>query len=424
LNYLESSHPPDRIVLGLDRVREAALLLDVLPPAEKNLVIAGTNGKGSTAVFAEQLLLAEGHHVGTTLSPHLTHFNERIRIAGSEVTDEPICAALYRIEHETRHIELTYFERVILAALLLFREAHVDVCVLEVGLGGRLDAVNVVDADVSVITSIGLDHCNFLGTDLAAIGAEKAGILRAERPCVLGSSDLPESVHERADALCAPVLMPGSGYRFQTQQPGCAGADRTWSFQSGALSYAALRMPGVAVQNAACALAATVALGIEPRRGSLDRAILNTHIPGRFQRLQAPTGEIILDVAHNAPAARFLGAALDEAASGAEATLAIGGFLRDKDPQSILTELAPRVDQWILVGMPEARGLDMRELEQLAGSTLEPGTYQCDNLDSVLRKIASAAYPYPRIVILGCFRLIEHCLNVLAVPDSEPGGLN
>ena len=198
--------------------------LGVLPPAAHNIVVAGTNGKGSTSVYLEALLLADGRSVGTTLSPHLSRFNERVRVNGQAVDDATLCDAFATIEDARGETTLTYFEFGVLVALLVFRRARVDATVLEVGLGGRLDAVNIVDGCVSVITSIGIDHVGYLGPDRESIGREKAGILRRGVPCVYGEASIPASIVSAAQALQAPVSRFGADFSAEA-------AERSWSFE-------------------------------------------------------------------------------------------------------------------------------------------------------------------------------------------------
>ena len=211
LAHAERVHPVG-IDMGLARVRRVAESLGVLPPAAHNIVVAGTNGKGSTSVYLEALLLADGRSVGTTLSPHLSRFNERVRVNGQAVDDATLCDAFATIEDARGETTLTYFEFGVLVALLVFRRARVDATVLEVGLGGRLDAVNIVDGCVSVITSIGIDHVGYLGPDRESIGREKAGILRRGVPCVYGEASIPASIVSAAQALQAPVTRFGAGF--------------------------------------------------------------------------------------------------------------------------------------------------------------------------------------------------------------------
>ncbi len=427
LRHLSDAHPPNRIILGLERVRQAAELLDVVPPAVRNIIVAGTNGKGSTSVFIEQLLLAEGLGVGTTLSPHLQRFNERIRIDGVEVEDALICQAFSEIESRCEAIDLTYFERVVLAALWIFRQVDLDVCVLEVGLGGRLDAVNIVDADVSVITSIGLDHIKFLGDDLNSIAREKAGIMRSGVPCILGAADLPIVLDQRASELETPLLKPGMDFRFQRHPAAANGAMQHWSFQycpeshgsegsdSDGFAVEGLTIPHIALENAASALSAVCAMGYRPGQTKINQAIARTCLPGRYQSVTTASGCVILDVAHNVAAAEYLARSLSQDADESNScskTLAVAGFLTDKDPRGIVAAMKTQIDRWVLVDIPGERGLTASPSAQLVGPVLAPDVPNCGNLEEILTKISAGDFLGYRVVIFGCFRLIESCLNL------------
>ncbi len=256
LAHADRVHPVG-IDLGLARMRRVAERLDVLPPAPRNFVVAGTNGKGSTCVYLEALLRASGRRVGTTISPHLNRFNERIRIDGEAADDDGICDAFATIEAARGDTTLTYFEFGVLAALLVFKRARVDATVLEVGLGGRLDAVNVVDASVCVITSIGIDHVDYLGPDRESIGAEKAGILRCGVPCVYGEAAIPHSILRTARELDAPLVCRGVDFDARVEGIG-------WSFEGrggpSRVSFSDLAQPTVALSNAATALQALLML--------------------------------------------------------------------------------------------------------------------------------------------------------------------
>jgi dihydrofolate synthase/folylpolyglutamate synthase len=242
LAHAERVHPVG-IDMGLVRVRRVAERLELLPPAPQNIVVAGTNGKGSTSVYLEALLLADGRSVGTTLSPHLSRFNERVRVNGRSVDDATLCDAFATIEDARGETTLTYFEFGVLAALLVFRRARVDATVLEVGLGGRLDAVNIVDGSVSVITSIGIDHVGYLGTDRESIGREKAGILRRRVPCVYGEASIPSSIVVAAQMIEAPMTRYGTDFSAAPTEEG-------WSFEgvcaSARTCFTELARPSVA----------------------------------------------------------------------------------------------------------------------------------------------------------------------------------
>ena len=211
LSRIGREHPKN-VLDGLERVYDVAKSLAVLRPAPTVIVVAGTNGKGSTAVFLERILLSAGARVGTTLSPHMHVFNERIRVQGEEVSDDSLVKSFEMVEAARNHVPLNYFEYAVLAALTCFSREDLDYAILEVGLGGRLDAVNIVDGDLSIITSIGIDHEEYLGSDRESIGREKAGILRRGVPLIFGESQIPESINERAEELGVPTMFLGGTF--------------------------------------------------------------------------------------------------------------------------------------------------------------------------------------------------------------------
>jgi dihydrofolate synthase/folylpolyglutamate synthase len=412
LIHAERVHPVG-IDMGLDRVREVAERLGVLPPAPRNVVIAGTNGKGSTSVYLEALLCARGYTVGTTVSPHLSRFNERIRIDGAAVGDPVICDAFATIEAVRRDITLTYFEFGILAALLVFRRAAVDVTVLEVGLGGRLDAVNLVDASVAVITSIGIDHIEYLGPDRESIGAEKAGIMRRNVPCVFGEASVPASVIAKAAALNVPLLKYDEHYGARSMADG-------WQFDglrnSNPITAKALTRPRVALCNAATALQALLLLEPDSPVHDVVAGAADARLQGRFERFDYCNVPVIVDVAHNPHGAAFLAAQL--AADQCEGrTIAIAGFLQDKDTAGIVAALEPVVAEWIFVGTRGPRGQEPDVSAQKAPTV--SATIGVDLRDALDAAVARHR-PSGRILVLGCFDVVSRA-RVLLSASMDPG---
>ena len=379
---------PKTVVRGLGPVAEVAARADLNPPAPINFVVAGTNGKGSTAVFLEQLLLASGRTVGTTLSPHLVRFNERIRVDGEEIEDDEIVAAFEVVEGARHGVTLTYFEYAILAAFRVFRARNIDASVLEVGLGGRLDAVNVVDADVALITSIGLDHQDYLGSDVEAIGAEKAGVMRPGRPVIFGARHVPNSICDRAAELDAPLVRNGVDYHHVEDEHG-------WSVEL--INGRRIRVPErpkVAADNAAAALQAFAMIepGFAP--AALARACHLATIPGRLERVDACGRRWILDVAHNPHAARFLRENVD-----GRIACAILGMLEDKDHAGVAAVLADRVDRWVLTDNAAPRGLSAVEL----GERLRVRRARRPRMRDAIAHALSTTEPNDVILVLGSF---------------------
>ncbi len=379
LALLAQRHPRE-IDLGLDRVAAVAARLQLGRPAPKVIVVGGTNGKGSCVATLQALLLAAGRRVGCYTSPHLIRYNERICINGAFAGDAEICAAFARIEQARGDISLTCFEFGTLAALLLMAAAPLDVAVLEVGLGGRLDAVNIVAADVAVITSIQLDHEAWLGDTRDAIGREKAGIARAGMPLVCGDPQPPP-------ALVAALAELGAvGHYLGVQSGGdfgfAAGGEGACSVycQNPAgdkLTFADLPQPRLPLPSVACAVQALVLLG-EPVTADVLRAVLaELRLAGRFQHLLWRGRRVILDVAHNPAAAELLARRLAEhlAESPCARVLAVFAVLADKDIDGMVAPLAPLVSRWYLSGLADvARAAGA---EELAGVLYNRGADLC-----------------------------------------------
>lgn len=414
---LQDSVHPRSIDLGLERVTRVARSLGVDRPAYRVITVGGTNGKGSVAAHAEALLEAAGARAGLFTSPHLERYNERIRVAGAEVGDAELIEAFEHIEAARGATTLTFFEYNTLAALMIFARRGVHTAVLEVGLGGRLDATNLVAADVAVVVSVGFDHRDWLGDTLEAIGAEKAGIFRAGRPAILGTADMPASVFAAIAAVGARALVAGrefswaeTGARWSYRGPGLALEDLAPSHLPGSIQY----------RNAATALtavAALAALAPLPRAldaATVDAALEHVCLPGRLQ-VVAGAVEWILDIAHNEPAARVLAAHLGERplAPGAR-TLAVAGVLADKDAAGIGAALAPLIDAWIVCALPGARGGSAAELAR----RLALGAARLTLADSVERGCEIArrnARPGDRVVVFGSFHTVGPALAWLRI---------
>ena len=406
LTHIDGVHPR-AWDLGLDRVREVAQRLDVLPPAPDNVVVAGTNGKGSTSVYAEALLLASGKSVGTTLSPHLERFNERIRIAAGPADDDEIVAAFEAIDAARGATTLTYFEYGILAALAVFRRRAVDATVLEVGLGGRLDAVNIVDGRVSVITSIGLDHQDYLGPDVESIAGEKAGVMRAGSPCVFGEPTVPRAIASRAAALGAELLVAGRDFGHRRcARDAVAG---TWSFWGWRgerrVELGGLALPSVALGNAAAALQAVLLMpGVPGEPGDWVRGARAARLPGRFERARYRGRDFVLDVAHNPHGAAFLAAQLASLPRQAR-TIAVFGCLKDKDAAGIVAALDETVDEWVIVDSGTSRGQSAAATLDKVGKSIR--AHVASDVADGLSQAVSLAAADDRVVVLGSFDVVR-----------------
>ena len=408
LSYIEAQHP-QTIELGLERAREVAERLGLGAPARHSIVVAGTNGKGSTVAFIESIGRAAGWKVGSYTSPHLLRYNERVRINGEEVDDASLVQAFAAVEAARGETILTYFEYGTLAALWLFQRAGLDLAVLEVGLGGRLDAVNIVDADVSVITTVDIDHTDWLGADRETIGVEKAGIIRGWKPVVLGEIDPPSSVLRRAYLLGANALRAGSDFfaeRIDAQR---------WRWRDVSLRME-LPMPAlwapVQLANAASAIAALRALPRSIPRAAWSRGIAEARVNGRLQAFQCDGVEVLVDVGHNPQAARALAAALQSSPCNGR-THAVFAALADKDVSAVAAALEPVIDVWALAGLQGARGQDAAALaERLAGSQAAEGERFAD-VASALQARLAAAEPGDRVLVFGSFHTVAEALAIL-----------
>lgn len=405
LAWQEQLHPKS-IELGLERVRSVALRLGLLPARAVTLTIAGTNGKGSSSTLAAAIYREAGYRTGLYTSPHLQHYNERVAIDGVPASDTELCRAFLAIEQARGATPLTYFEFGTLAALWLFREADVRVQVLEVGLGGRLDAVNIVDADAALITNIGLDHTDWLGQDRESIGREKAGVLRQGRPAVLVERHPPESVLAAAETLQVPLLRLGRDYDFSPR-------DTAWRWQGPSVALDELPLPALPgamqLQNASGVLAL-----VESLRGTLPvetpaiaAALRSLSLPGRLQRV----GACLLDVGHNAEAAEVLAEHLRSLRPAGRVLLVLG-MLADKPVEAFARLLQPLVSRAFLGGLPGARGLDAQALQARLRS-LGMETEACRDIPEALRRAQAQAEPEDLVVVTGSFITVAAALDVL-----------
>ena len=414
LDYQQRIHPRE-IELGLDRVRAVWQRLGAPHPAPVVITVGGTNGKGSTVAFLEAMLAADGKRVGAFTSPHLLRYNERVRVAGGDVEDATLIDAFVRIEAVRGETALTYFEYGTLAALWIFSRSALDVALLEVGLGGRLDAVNLIDADVAIVTTVDLDHQDWLGLDLDSIGREKGGIFRTGRVAIVGDARAPQGLLETGARIGADVRMAGRDFCCVAQIDAWRWSG--WSEEQPRTAYAAAPMaitlpePMLAapcqIGNAAAAIAALYAL--RDRLGwnsaAIARGVASATIDARLQRFDSEPA-LVIDVAHNPQAARMLAAWL-HATRAAGRTLAVFGALRDKDVRGIVAELAAEIDVWFLAGLDgdSPRGLDahaLRDALQGARAVPLPQTLHAD-IALALAAAFSDAQPADRVIAFGSF---------------------
>lgn len=411
LAYLEQLHPVS-IDMGLERMAEVWQRLGLDFGEIPIITIGGTNGKGSSQAMLEAIYLAQSYRTGVYSSPHLLRYKERIRLDGEPVADEAICEAFATIEAVRGEISLTYFEFGTLAAFWLFAQARPEVLILEVGLGGRLDAVNILDADVALITSIDIDHQDWLGSNIDQIAREKAGILRPGRTGVFNGSRPPQGLLDAAQAMDAQLWLRDREYGYEGEAGG-----QGWHWWQGAKRLENLPAPALSgvhqYANAAAVLA--VMESLQPRLPvtpvAIAEGLQRAKLPGRFQIIQE-SPQIILDVAHNPEAARSLAATLGQQPCQGR-TLAIFGIMADKDIEGVVADLIPLIDLWLPAApkVPRAMNLaDMTEvLERLGARAVEPQP----DLGQALERTRALAGPLDRILAFGSFFVLGEILELL-----------
>ena len=396
LSYLEHLHSKT-IDLGLARVSEVAQRMAVIKPAPFVFTVAGPNGKGTTCRTLESVLMAAGYKVGVYSSPHLVRYTERVRVQGEELPELAHTTSFAEIEAARGDISLSYFEFGTLSALWLFQQARLDVVILEVGLGGRLDATNIVDADVAVVTSIALDHTDWLGPDRESIGREKAGIFRSGKPAIVGEPDMPLTIAEVASEKGALLLRRGVDWQYDASEQG-------WSFRDRQGALNDLPLPQVPLPNAATALAALRASGLKVKEQAMRDGIQNAMLPGRFQIIsEAP--RTILDVAHNPHAAAYLAGRL-KTLSKTGRVLAVVGMLHDKDIAGTLTNLQAEVDDWYCAPLEGPRGATAEQLlEHLRAGKVYTSVAQA------WHAAMADARPEDTVLVCGSFHTVAHVME-------------
>ncbi len=355
LSLIESRHPAG-MELGLERVAAVAKRLELTAPATRTVIVAGTNGKGSCVRTLEHYAVQSRLRVGAYTSPHLVRFNERVRVDGGEADDETLCSAFAAVEDCRGETPLTYFETATLAALVSMARANLDLAILEVGLGGRFDAVNIVDADLAIITSIALDHTTWLGEDREAIGYEKACVARPGHPVVCADRDPPISVVRYLEQLGCRALYLGRDFEAVSGER--ALELRLVDSHGGEESVTDLPVPGLPVDSVAAAFQALPLLGMAVRRDLIAATCRDVGLPGRCQTLEVEGKRLLLDVAHNPAAAHYLAGRLQKEPGK---VLAVAAIMADKDLEGFLDALVPVVDDWYLgnlTDMPRSLSAD------------------------------------------------------------------
>lgn len=418
LNWQASLHPRE-IELGLTRCHIVARRLNLLHPQFPIISVAGTNGKGSSVILLDAILAASGYRVGRYTSPHLLRYNERICIAGQEATEVELCYAFELIDQARDEVSLTFFEFATLAAMFLFQKHHVDVAVLEVGLGGRLDAVNIFDCDIALVTAIDIDHVDWLGTDRESIGLEKAGIFRSQRPAVCSDPNPPLSLIQYAQQLHVPLFYPDRDFTYHKE------SENTWSWRflnpSTLLSkididFSHLPRPHLLgdfqLQNAAGVLMVLNLLSEQLifSQTALNQGLINAFLPGRFQVLPGKITRI-LDVAHNPLGAKVLTRLLHQY-PGQGQTHAIIGMLEDKDIAAFLTIMQDSITHWHLAPLNTPRTATVQCLVDKLSDLGVTRIYSYSSITNAYSHLLSHLHHPDRIVICGSFYTVYEVMRL------------
>ncbi|MBK5535335.1 bifunctional tetrahydrofolate synthase/dihydrofolate synthase [Pseudomonas sp. TH08] len=418
LAYLEQLHP-SAIDMGLERSQQVASRMGLGQPAPRVITVTGTNGKGSTCAFVASLLRAQGLSVGVYNSPHLLRYNERVQLNGVEATDAQLCEAFAAVEAGRGDISLTYFEMGTLAAFWLFQQAGLDAVVLEVGLGGRLDTVNVVDADIALVTSIGVDHADYLGNTRESVAFEKAGIFRQGKPALCGDLNPPQPLLDKARELACPFFLRGRDFDLGM-------TDQHWQWrgtdaQGQVVELRGLPLLDLPMENAALALQAYLLLGLpwDPRQ--IVAALQDTRVVGRLDRRSFEWNgkrlNVLLDVGHNPHAAEYLARRLASRPPVGK-RLAVFGLLADKDLDGVVGELSASVEHWAVAPLDSPRSRPAVEL-QAALQNLGAGVTSYDSVAAALEGQCAVATADDEILLFGSFYCVAEALEWLARRSTE-----
>lgn len=425
LAWQEQLHPSE-IELGLDRVKAVAGRLAFFTPTQKiiTVIVGGTNGKGSCVAYLEAILQAAGYRVGAYSSPHLLHYNERVRINGRMADDDSLCASFVRVDEARRRapdpdISLTYFEFGTLAALDIFFNEKVDVQILEVGLGGRLDAVNIMAPDAAVVVNVALDHEAWLGNTREAIGAEKAGIFRAHIPLIIGETEPPESIRKAAAALRNPQLQI-YGKEFAINELGDK-TSRHWNFHGHGPAGDTVDWPGLPpgrlpLPSAACALQVICSLKLADRE-AVASGLQSATLPGRCQQLQWQGRHVILDVAHNPAGATYLATWMqqwhDQHRPGIRPAVAlVFSALADKNHAAVMAELQPLAQDWYLAALPHARAATLENLLESAAK-VGGNARGFDTIGAAMQAALAGTQQGDVILVCGSFYTVSEALQLI-----------
>jgi dihydrofolate synthase/folylpolyglutamate synthase len=419
LDWLEKNHPTE-IDLGLERITRVAQRMALLQPVAKVVTVAGTNGKGSCVTATAALLGAAGFSVGVYTSPHLLHYNERIVVDGNPVADAEICSAFEAIFAACQQtsadyphpISLTYFEYGTLAALEIFRRRQVTAMVLEVGLGGRLDAINIIDADVAVITSIALDHIDWLGDNREAIGYEKAGIMRAGKPVVCADFSPPQSLLDHAQNLSTSLHLIARDFGYSVAD------DSIWNWWNKDIQFSSQPLPQLPLPSLAAALQVACIFGLDLLAIDAFTRVAELRVPGRFQTVLWRERQVILDVAHNPAATAYLVERLVQGAAPGTKIHGIVAMMADKDRAQSLENLKGRISSWYIADLSFIpRAATVEQLRQNLVD-LDVEAEFSGSVADCLQAVFNNSDPGDRILVFGSFYTVAAGLQALAVTTA------
>jgi dihydrofolate synthase/folylpolyglutamate synthase len=417
LDYIEALHPKS-IAMGLDRVNVVKQRLN-LNPQFPIVIVAGTNGKGSTCAMLEHIYHAAGYSVGTYSSPHLLRYNERVRLNSQEVSDEDLVKAFVAVEQARQDTELTYFEYGTLAAVWHLMQKQVDVAILEVGLGGRLDAVNVFEPDSTIVTSIDLDHMEFLGDTRECIGAEKAGVFRVNIPAICGDENPPNSLIEYANRIGAPLKLIGRDFKVEADK-------ESWAYRADQFSIEHMPMPTLIgdfqLNNAACVLTTIQSLQhlLPVQVDAIETGLKTVKLAGRFQSW-SNNPDIILDVAHNPHAAKSLAINLKQSRHQGK-TIAVFAMLADKDITGVIQALSSEIDAWYVSTIDNIRGAAASSLSKMILDTLPSAEVKIFNqVVDAFHQACIDANENDRIITLGSFFTVAEVMQDLQTKKNKIG---
>ncbi|RBW47153.1 bifunctional tetrahydrofolate synthase/dihydrofolate synthase [Psychromonas sp. B3M02] len=409
LAHLEQLHP-NAIELGLKRITEVGQRLSLIHFDAKVITVAGTNGKGTTCAYLEKILLDAGFKVGVYSSPHIHRYNERLRINSQELTDQAHCDAFAIIEKAREIISLSYFEYATLACLYLLQQANCDYILLEVGLGGRLDATNMVESDLSVVTTIGIDHIDWLGSDREKIGFEKAGVFRANKPAICGELDVPQSIIDHASNISAQLKLASRDFSFAMLD------DQHWSWTGQNKTLSPIKQTLMPMQNASTALAVIEALNLSIAEEQLIASVENAALAGRLQAISGYDCDFYIDVAHNPQSAQYLASQIKRLKHEKPESCqvhAVVGMLSDKDMTSTLSAINAQINEYHFADLNCYRGASAATLlEAYQGSEDNQHNVTCyENVSSAVDKVVQNVSASDIVIVFGSFHTVSDILT-------------